>query len=85
MTKNEFMEQLRTYVGDRDDDITLSLIESARAVLETDSEDWKAKYDDLDKSWRERYRNAFFETPVEETKIDVEEKPLTFESLFKEK
>lgn len=65
-----------------------------------DGEDWQKKYEDEhkkyednDKMWREKYRDRFFNnsnendeddnnTTVEETV--EEEKPLTFENLFKE-
>ena len=61
----------------------------------TDDTDWKSKYEELDKTWRERYKERFFsELPeaqhTEEISDQIEdqtedlEKDLTFEALFEE-
>ena len=47
------------------------------------------KYDDLDKSWRERYKARFFANPAEndaqeeaDPEENVDEEPTRFEELF---
>ena len=57
------LEILKKFVGDRTDDEALNLIEDVKDSMEvgTDGEDWKAKYDELDKTWREKYKARFFE------------------------
>ena len=69
LTKKEFMEKLKTIIGDKDDDDTLSFLEDCNDTLgESDAgSDWEEKYNklleeknDLDKSWRAKYRERFF-------------------------
>ena len=60
----------------------------------TDNEDWKNKYEENDKMWRERYRDRFFsgDKPLaqnnpEENQFPEDEpektEPMTFDELFK--
>ena len=94
-TKAEILEIIRSRVGDSTDDGTLEFLEDVTDTLTdletraSDSTDWKGKYDELDKSWREKYRERFFSSdPKEgnsgneefEEKEDKEKK--TYESLF---
>ena len=60
-----------------------------------DNEDWKTKYEENDKAWRERYKNRFFnhgntDDIPEILKPDAAEeiihaKTITIDDLFKEK
>ena len=93
-TKAEILETIRSRVGDSTDDETLEFLEDVTDTLTdletraSDSTDWKGKYDELDKSWREKYRERFFSSnPKEKTgnegfeeKEDKEKK--TYEDLF---
>ena len=94
-TKAEILESIRTRVGDSTDDGTLEFLEDVTDTLSdletraSDSTDWKGKYEELDKSWREKYRERFFSSEPEEEKTDnekFEEKEdkenKTYESLF---
>ena len=86
----EIMAILNAALGDNTDDATLGLLEDVQDTLNAgaDSAGWKQKYEDNDKQWRERYRERFnqpSEQQQPEGKLDEpEEKPLTFENLFKE-
>lgn len=94
---DEFSEILRTYVGDRDDDASISIIEDF-ADSRTDWEkpsDWEEKYKTLDKEWRTRYMNRFYGKPDGETpdavgpmRTDTDAETThsvtKFEELFKE-
>jgi hypothetical protein len=67
LSQQEFMDSLKKVLGDRSDDDALKFIEDAKDTISEDKEDWKGKYDELvkekdelDKSWRQRYRDRFF-------------------------
>ena len=67
LTKKEFMEKVNLIVGDRTDDEALSFIEDCKDTFSSDGDDWKAKYEaevqakeELDKTWRQKYKDAFF-------------------------
>ena len=106
LSKAQVMEQVKTLIGDKSDDDTLKFLEDISDTiddLETkskgDGEDWKTKYDELDKSWRDKYRERFFngtDNKKEEPKNDLlepsgteddegeDDAPKTFEDLFTE-
>ena len=75
------------------DDNTLALLENIRDTYNdlsskaSDPENWKQKYEDNDKEWRKKYRDAFMNPPVPNNTSDPEPQPpksLRFEDLFKE-
>lgn len=88
------LEELLSDVGEGTDDNTLALLENIRDTYNdlsskaSDPENWKQRYEDNDKEWREKYRNAFMKPPVKpEPDPDPSpepNKPLRFEYLFKE-
>lgn len=92
-TRAEILESIRSRVGDSTDDETLEFLEDVTDTLTdlenraTDPEDWKSKYDELDKSWREKYRERFFSSePLSKENEEFEEKEekekKTYEDLF---
>lgn len=90
-TKDEILEIIKNRFGDDTSDETISFIEDVSDTFDDYearmTEDWKQKYDELDKSWREKYKARFFskevEKPVENVEEATEEK-LTYDKLFKE-
>lgn len=92
--KDEILEAIKTRVGDNTDDETISLLEDVSDTLTdletraSDGEDWKTKYEENDKLWRERYTSRFFsKEPEPDPKLDPEPEPevkKTFSDLFKE-
>lgn len=93
-TREELVAAFRTYVGDRNDDDTIALMEDISDSF-GDGEDWQAKYEENDRQWRERYLSRFsysqggglephVEDPQEEQKDEVDTPPEneTFEELF---
>ena len=98
LTKDELMKKLSTIIGDRNDDEAINFIEDVSDTVDsfskTDDTDWKTKYEELDKTWRERYKERFFselpEVHTDEIAGQIEdqtedlEKDLTFEALFEE-
>lgn len=100
LTRDDLMSQVKTHFGEATDDASLKFIEDISDTitdLETkakgDGEDWKTKFEENDKAWREKYRERFFSGSSEsddsgvttvEKKIEAEDKaPKTFEELFK--
>lgn len=96
LTKSELLAKISGYIGENNDDTALSLLEDASDTLNAPDEgaDWKAKYEDNDRSWRERYRARFngtspdedFVNGTEETILDetqeIEDKETTIDDLF---
>ena len=98
------MDQVKAIVGDNTDDATLKFLEDLTDTigdLETkangDGEDWKAKYEQNDKEWRERYQQTFFSgtkpepngependltKPTDEPDGEDNKSPQKFEDLF---
>lgn len=90
LPKEDFLSRIKTMVGDKTDDDTLSFLEDATDTINSfgsDTEDWKTKYEELDKTWRDKYKARFFNK--DESKDDFEESDgtkevKTFDDLFKE-
>ena len=86
-SKEELIEEIRAVVGDDTSDNVIALIENVSDTmteLETsDGEEWKQKYEENDKMWREKYTSRFTEGTRGPT-ADDEEKEKTFEDLFEE-
>lgn len=103
LNKEQFMTRLQERIGEDTSDEAMSFIEDmtdtfndmeTRSSGESD-EQWKTKYEELDKTWREKYKARFFDSETtpsdakESQKDDViddgdaEEK--TYEDLFVER
>lgn len=98
-TKTVLLEALRAKIGDSTDDADLKLLEDVSDTMDDfeqrikDSGDWKTKYEENDKAWKEKYRDRFFNKDVDdeiekkekeneiEHKLD-ENKKLEFSDLF---
>lgn len=101
LNKEEFMSKLKERIGDDTSDEAMTFLEDITDTfndMETRSngannEEWKKKYEELDKSWREKYKARFFDSETapakvkkeqeEDIKDDGEEK--TFSDLFVER
>lgn len=91
LSKDELLEKVRTYVGDRTDDETLAIIEDISDSFDSsDVDEWRQKFEENDKMWRDKYISRFFEKnedgiedPTDE-KDDEEKEYKTFEDLFEE-
>lgn len=71
LTRDEAISRLTAYIGDRNDDDSIALLEDISDSLVDDSEDWKAKYDELDASWRARYIERFSNTGMDPDTSEV--------------
>jgi hypothetical protein len=88
-TIEEIMESIKTRIGDSTEDADIKFLEDVTDTLSDlitkseGQEDWKTKYEENDKQWREKYRDRFFEKKEEqEEKKEEPEAPKTFEDLF---
>lgn len=103
LNRDEFMSRLQARIGDDTSDDAMSFIEDmtdtfndleSRTSGESDAE-WQKKYDDLDKSWREKYKARFFESNTSASEVKDEQKKdviedgetenVTFDDLFEER
>lgn len=91
LSKDELIEKVKKYVGDRTDDETIAIIEDISDSFDSsDADEWKQKYEENDKMWRDKYISRFFEKNDDEIedptdgKDDEEKEYKTFEDLFKE-
>lgn len=90
LSKEELLKKVRTYVGDRTDDETIEIIEDISDSFDTtDADEWKQKYEENDKMWRDKYVSRFYDKKEEEldtpTEHEEEEKEYSsYEDLFEE-
>lgn len=99
-SKEELLEAIKARVGNDDSDEVLSFLEDVSDTIGDyenrvyDREDWKSRYEENDRSWRQRYRDRFFGGPEEGETVEVQEDRVeetpeeteitSFEDLFKE-
>jgi hypothetical protein len=87
-TIDEIMKKVRERIGEDDSDEAIGFIEDISDTLESfsNAEDWKTKYEENDKKWREKYRDRFFTSKEEVEEDDIEEpeekEKKKFEDLF---
>lgn len=91
-TKEEILNTIKGIIGENTDDNYLELLEDITDTLDNydglnaDNTDWKTKYEENDKEWRQKYKDRFFSRQVEEdNELDNEEPEpvkITFDDLF---
>lgn len=90
LSKDELIEKVKKYVADRTDDETIEIIEDiSDSIDSSDADEWKQKYEDNDKMWRDKYISRFFgkkeDEPDTPTEREEEEKEYnSYEDLFEE-
>lgn len=89
LSKDELIEKVRKYVGDRTDDETIEIIEDiSDSIDSSDADEWKHKYEENDKMWRDKYISRFVDKKEDEpdtpTEHDEEKEYITFGDLFEE-
>ena len=88
LSKDELIEKVKNYVGDRTDDETIEIIEDITDSIDSsDVDEWKRKYEENDKMWRDKYVSRFFDKKEEDletpTEHEEEEKEYnSYEDLF---
>ena len=81
LSKDDFMKKIQGIVGDDKSDDSIKFIEDMTDTYnylvgkQGDGEDWKTKYEENDKMWREKYTSRFFDAetntdPIPTPKIE---------------
>ena len=98
-TQEELLNEVREFLGENSDESALNFLEDVTDTLAdlhtraSENINWEQKYNDLDASWKQRYRDRFFTPASDEDDGDIlpdefQEnnlpKQLKFEDLFKE-
>lgn len=73
--KQATKDALLAFVGDRTDDVAISILETINDDGIDDGEDWHQKYVDNDKEWRERYTARFKEGVAPQPTVPPELEP----------
>ena len=94
VNKDTIMERLRENFNDNDSDDVLGLLEDVTDTLNDyqsrleENGDWKERYEQNDREWRQKYKDRFFffffePDPEPEFNKDPEEAtPTSFEELY---
>lgn len=87
LSKDELIEKVRKYVGDRTDDETIEIIEDiSDSIDSSEADEWKQKYEENDKMWRDKYISRFVEKKEDELDTppehEEEKEYNSFEDLF---
>lgn len=100
LSKEEFLARIKERIGEDMSDDTIKFVEDMSDTYDdmyeraNGQDDWKRKYEENDKSWREKYSSRFFSghvTTPEEVKDEQEEnvkddgEKRSYEELFEER
>lgn len=93
-SKEELLSSIRTVLGDNTDDNSLAIIEDISDTYDDmdtrakgDGKDWKAEAEKIDRDWRQKYHDRFF-NPQKDDDVDplnpetIKPKAYRFEDLF---
>ena len=92
-SKDEILESLKSRIGEDTTDEAISILEDVEDTLNsltnTETENWKQKYEENDAQWRQRYKDRFFSKgDTEDVDKYSDEEPvadqLTYDKLFEE-
>nr|DAO66673.1 MAG TPA: hypothetical protein [Caudoviricetes sp.] len=92
-TKDEILQSVKSIIGESTDDNAIELLEDITDTIndydEKTKEDWKAKYAELDETWKKKYKERFFndDTEIEKEKEkeieeEKDETEITFNDIF---
>lgn len=83
LSRDDFIKQIQARVGDSTTDDDLKFIEDMTDTYNDlfdkgssgDKEDWKTRYEENDKMWREKYRDRFFSGSTDTDALPVPPTP----------
>lgn len=92
LSREDYLERLNTLVGEDNSDEALQIIEDFTDTFDNlgtqndnDNEDWKQKYEELDATWRQKYRDRFMNSQTtEEDVIEEQEDNVKSDGELKE-
>lgn len=80
-TRNELIESLKTILQGNTSDEAISILEDVSDTYDSlhnaEQEDWKAKYEENDKNWRDKYTARFYGGESKPSSIPPTEEILT--------
>lgn len=94
LTKDEFLNTLKNRIGESNTDEDIKFLEDMTDTYEdlaktkdTDNENWKEKYEQLDNQWKEKYKQRFFDTSTKDESKEQEnsKEEITIDDLFTSK
>ena len=100
LDKDTYFNKLHERIGNDTSEEALTFLEDMTDTYNDmanrangDGVDWKSKYNELDKTWREKYRHRFLNSdggnpnPIPQSEVEKEYNPesITFDDLFKQK
>ena len=93
LSREDYLERLNTLVGEDNTDEALQIIEDFTDTFDNlgtqndnnDNENWKQKYEELDATWRQKYRDRFMNSQTtEEDVIEEQEDNVKADGELKE-
>ena len=98
LSKEDFMSAVKNMVGENTDDNSLKFVEDMSDTYNefeqttAGTDDWKQKFEENDKTWREKYRDRFYSSGEEDKKKEEEHEEesedeaddITIDDLFQE-
>ena len=93
LSREDYLERLNTLVGEDNTDEALQIIEDFTDTFDNlstqndnnDNENWKQKYEELDATWRQKYRDRFMNSQTtEEDVIEEQEDNVETDGELKE-
>lgn len=100
LSREDFFKKLNDHIGTDSSDESIALLEDMTDTYNDmekrangDGTDWKQKYDELDKSWRNKYTKRFFSTGGRANQLEPDPEPeekktaanITIDDLFAKK
>ena len=92
VSKESLIERITAIIGEDKNDDMITLVEDVTDTFDDfdnktkDETNWKQKYEENDKNWRDKYISRFKQgvIPEESPKLEDDDKPVpkTFEELF---
>lgn len=92
ISKDDLMKKVSAFISEEQNDDAISLVEDISDTLSdyeakiNDTTNWKQKYEENDKAWRQKYVSRFSAGVVPEDDVpqddDEPEPPKRFEDLF---
>ena len=101
LTREDYLERLNTLVGEDNTDEALQIIEDFTDTFDNlgtqndnnDNENWKQKYEELDATWRQKYRDRFMNSQTteedvieeQEDNVELDGEMREYDELFEER
>ena len=95
LNREQFMSKINSFVGEDTSDEALQFVDDMSQTFDSlnqSSSEWQTKYNELDTSWRKKYKERFLQGSADDGKESDEQiekdnraVTITFADLFSEK